>query len=658
MLKMNLLALLWGPMMAISLIGWGWLVSHFLYSKKSSEWGIKAVLGLAFSIIVGGVLNLFALISPRAILIYLGLGVIILLFFIVYKFRDVVRGFADGFGALKRDKILAFLVVCVSLLFVYQYVVAVFSNFNIGDDYQAYFVYPEKMIQTGSLGDDPFSDRRMTSALGGQSFLDTFVLAVLPFDYLHLADRGLGWLILILLICDLFKKFKISSKITALSIAAFVLFPWPLANITGQITAVALFAALLGFTYFKDKFEPTSIFRRAILIAMIAAALCAIKSTVIAACALYFIFYYALAYYEAAKGKEKTSALKAFVVSSILVLAALLPWMISMYHSSGTLLYPILGKGFYGTVYGDYAAPYSELSYANILNVLYQLANVLFVVLFLLILFIRRSIPTDGILRRRLKLIVSATILAIAISAFMTAGLGVYRYTFTFVFSAIILFTAAFIGEKENFQGHLTSLKYDYVAFVIVAIIFGAGTMSFFNDLKANLNTVYTRLFSNSASSFNDFFDDIKTSNSGSVVTAVERVGYQKMQESVPKDSMVLARLEKPFLLDFTRNTIYIIDMPGAASLPPGMPFFKGSEALAGYLLSQNIRYVAYAYSTDCLFTREVYANTLKPTTNVWQRIATKDTFDFNDNLKELGATRKKLFDDGHNFVLDLTVKN
>ncbi|MCK9581416.1 MAG: hypothetical protein M0Q92_13340 [Methanoregula sp.] len=658
MIKMNLLALLWGPMMVISLIGWGWLVSHFLYSPKSSEWGIKAALGLAFSVVIGGVLNLFSLISPRAILIYLGLGVVILLFFIIYKFRDIIGGLLNGCRTLKRDKLLACLTTGLILLFFYQYVVAAFSNFNLGDDYQAYFVYPEKMIQTGSMGDDPFSDRRMTTALGGQYFLDTFVLAVLPFDYLHLSDRGAGWLILILLIWDIFRRYKISSKATVLVIASFMLFPWPLANITGQITTVALFTVLIGFTYFKDKFEQTSVWRRAILIALIAAALCAIKSTVIAACALYFIFYYALTYYESVTRKEKLDVFKAFAISSILVLAALLPWMFSMYHSSGTLLYPIFGKGFYGTVYGDYAAPYSELSYANLLNVLYQLAGVLFVALFLYILFAWRSVQHDDALRRRLRLVILATVSGMAVCAFMTAGLGVFRYTFTFVFAAIILLTVNFIGEREKFQGRLTSLKYDSVAFIIIAVIFGAGALNFFSVIKENLNLVYTRLFNNSESSFNDFFDDIKVSGGAGASDISERTGYQKLQDSIPADSIMLTRLEKPFLLDFTRNTIYIIDMPGAASLPPGLPFFKGSEALAEYLLSKNIRYVAYSYSTDCLFTREVYLNTLKSTTNIWQRTATKDTFDFNDNLKELGATRKRLFDDGHNFVLDLQVKN
>lgn len=655
---MNLFALLWGIAIVLSLTGWGWAVSYFFRINKEAHWGMKAALGVAFSAVFGGLMNLFLLISSRTILVYLGLGLVLLLFFIILNFHETIGGVVQGWRELARDKIFACLAVGILLLFIFQYAVATFSSFNPSDDYQAYFVFPAKMIQTGHLGDDPFSERRMATSFGGQSFLDTFVLAALPFDYLHLVDRGVSWLILILLVWGLFRKYNFSPRTAALAVGSLMLFPLPLVNITGQITAIVLFIVLLELTFFKEPTESEPIWHRAALLAMVAAALCSLKFTAITACVFYFIFYYIILYKESATKKERLTTIKLFIFSSFLVFVALLPWMLSMYHSSGTLLYPVFGKGFYGTAYDSAMSPYSELSYANALNLLYQLANVLFVVLFLFILWFWRSVPSDEKLRQRLKFFLWATVLGVTVCAFMLAGLGVYRYVFPFIVAAIILLLANFVGKSSSFQGRLTSWKYEQIALLVVAIIFGAGMLDFFNGIKGNLKIVYGRLLGNQTSSFNDFFDDIQSSGGSSTFTAREKSGYQKMQEATPAGEILLARLEKPFLLDFTRNPVYIIDLPGGASLPPGLPYFKGSEALAEYLLSKNIRYVAYSYSTECLFPRsELLLNTLKSTTNVWQRTEIKDTLNLHDSLKELGETRKRIYDDGVNFVLDLSSK-
>ncbi|MEG4290639.1 hypothetical protein Q5692_18795 [Microcoleus sp. C2C3] len=68
------------------------------------------------------------------------------------------------------------------------------------------------------------------------------------------------------------------------------------------------------------------------------------------------------------------------------------------------------------------------------------------------------------------------------------------------------------------------------------------------------------------------------------LVTLDEREKYSKVLDSVPEGEIVLTRLDKPFLMNFKKHTIWIADWPGGASLPPGMPSFKGEQALADYL--------------------------------------------------------------------------
>ena len=61
-------------------------------------------------------------------------------------------------------------------------------------DDPAYTLFPNRMLQTGAIGIDPFSDRLTASALGGESFLQALVLAVLPVEYIHVVDPGLAYL--------------------------------------------------------------------------------------------------------------------------------------------------------------------------------------------------------------------------------------------------------------------------------------------------------------------------------------------------------------------------------------------------------------------------------------------------------------------------------
>jgi len=136
------------------------------------------------------------------------------------------------------------------------------------------------------------------------------------------------------------------------------------------------------------------------------------------------------------------------------------------------------------------------------------------------------------------------------------------------------------------------------------------------------------------------------------LVTAdvVER--HRQVQQAIPPGGTVLTRLERPFLLDFRRNPIFIEDWPGWASLPPGIPFFKGSEALSSFFTSHSIRYVAYDYATEAGFRKELHGATYDK--DSFRGISTQLLFDFHSNLRELCDTRERVYDDGSTIVVDL----
>ena len=123
------------------------------------------------------------------------------------------------------------------------------------------------------------------------------------------------------------------------------------------------------------------------------------------------------------------------------------------------------------------------------------------------------------------------------------------------------------------------------------------------------------------------------------------------MQRTIPSGEKVLVRLDKNFLLDFKRNTIYVNELYGGASLYSGIPIFKGQEALADYLVRHDISYLAYSYGDEASFSRALFGDSLALKVNVCLRKGAQIAFDFQDDALALGQRRKKLFPDERMFL-------
>ena len=115
------------------------------------------------------------------------------------------------------------------------------TSFNAGDDLQAYLVFPHKMLQTGSLGRNPFSKPRLAAALGGQVYLDTFIIASLPDEYLHLIDPGLASIAVLGLVYGYARRRGLPPLWVVPVLLLFITTPEPVVNITSLVTGILLF---------------------------------------------------------------------------------------------------------------------------------------------------------------------------------------------------------------------------------------------------------------------------------------------------------------------------------------------------------------------------------------------------------------------------------
>jgi len=628
----------WGIWIVISFIGWGTAINRLLFPQHRVDWGQRAAWGIAWSVIFGGLLNVTWTISQAAILIYICSGA---LYGIIDAWRNkasLANKLNQLIKACQSNKFLAVGTFIALLLAFWQYAGCVYSyTFSMADDYQAYFVFPQKMLQLGSLGTDPFSERRLVSSLGGQSFLQALSFSVLDERTGYLIDPGCALLVMLGLIIEYCQR-KTISKTATLAIAIGLLSFNPVRlNTSGVLIPVCLLFALFNVLE-GELLKATNIPKNAAIVGLLVAAICALKSTLIPTCILFFTFSY---FFYIIGTQTKHKAIYEFCLAAILLCLFVLPWSISLYQSSGTLLYPILGKGFHGSVYGGSVKLANSVidSKAAINLKLKLIFGILYILAVLGIRFWIIGISKKPIARETAVSNFISSVIGTAIIAFATANTDSYRYAYP---QLLVMYAVFILIIVENIEQNKLSIKFKKIASLsaVVLSVLVAIKSHRYNDLRSYKETI------------NNISLGV---NNVPLVTLEEREKYAKMLDSVPQKSRVLTRLDNTFLMNFKKHTIWIADFPGGASLPPGMPSFKGEEALADYLVSHSIRYVAYSYANEANFPRNVLEPILIPSPNKWVENQALNAFEFQDSLQKLGKTRKRIYDDGQNFVIDLS---
>lgn len=615
------------------------------FSKKA-DLGWQGSFGLCFSVIVGGVLNLAGQISKTLILVYIAAGFFLFLFSLIICRKIFLQQLLYWWTQIKTSKLLAgMLIVLVLTIFVrYTSSVGFFSSYNL-DDQHGYMVFPAKMIATGSLGEDPFSERRVVSSLGGKYFLDTIILSGASFKNLHLMDKGIGFIIFLFLLAGLIreKRIHIGFGLAILLLVSFI--PSPSGNITSFYTAAVLFLAIFRF-FLEDEDPRQSSFLKIIPFTIFVATVSVLKSNLVFPCAALFIGYFALKL----KFSSWREVGKECIFASILASLFLLPWMLAMKHSSGTFFYPFLGKGYEGSAYGTFLSHYFEFNAYGFMRLGSEIVLGLglfmpFVFLFAIWLRVKASNNKNYAVLSLLSVLIGILAMIYGIG-----GYSLYHYSFAYLLPAILFSLILLFSEKGISDGKSQTSNI-FVASMVMMFLFGAyiqKNIVFLESIKQNI-IAEKYVISGNNSGF-DFFG-------ANFALQAELAQYKALQLSIPAGESILSRLDRNFLFDFNRNQVYIIDIPGGASLPPGMPSFLGSEKLAQYFVTKGIKYVAYSYGNEANFKRASVSSMLRPHVNPLLRTETQHSLDFQDNLMSLYKTREIVYDDGKNFVLNLSHK-
>lgn len=630
-------ALLWGLLIFEALLGYGLLFGKVMFGNAEFSC-LTPAYGTSLILMMSGWLNILSLLKPPIITALIISGVISFYFFVANKFYKSISIDCNVITVLPSP--LFFLGATSVLAVLWAYICATSSQaFNFHDDYHAYLFFPEKILQLGSLGIDPYSERRLISGLAGNSVLAAIGLTQMKWYFLHSIDWGLGLLTFAYSIY-IYKSSEMLQRILLVKLGLLVgisLMAIPAVNITSNFLPMMLiFSIWILFLEFTklDFYRADLLLKYSISIGLMLATLLSLKSTLTPYVAISFLFFCSYLRFEL---KASWSILLKFcVLISITVFFALLPWMIDLFLSSGTFFYPILGKGFHAIRYGYFLSATSNFLLAgNFFSDLWAVFSLLGKSIFsitlmsMIYLIYQRYKSGDSTHICMLAIMpLLASILNCIVVGFALGGYGAYRYV------------------------HFVGLASLVTSIMIAVPLF---KKKFFFVLVLSVCTFFiVRGFQDQRISYPKNIEYISNSLvAKQPINAAELVRYDAVSRALPLTGAILLRVAYPFMLKISSDT-FVADYPGAASPPPGMPIGQGPEALRNYLLSMGIQYIVWDYQTQANFSKDAYGDRMAQLSHPWIGSEARLSFDFQENLEKLRLERPNFFDKNGIAIIDL----
>ncbi|MGA8938212.1 MAG: hypothetical protein WB439_03525, partial [Acidobacteriaceae bacterium] len=391
------------------------------------------------------------------------------------------------------------------------------------------------------------------------------------------------------------------------------------------------FCGLVYLAADADELQPHPVLQ-ALLLGAAAATIASFKSTYLPHGVLFFVCIGLIH----ARSRGLKAGLRTVLFASLGCLVVLLPWMIASHIASGTWFYPLLGKGYQYSAYGLFPPP----SGGNSLKIIAKVME--FNVPLIAVLLVEWFWCEHDEQTRVLVALTAAALGASILVGIATGGDSVRRYNYPAILAAILLLYLA-ASHKANLAPTWRSRSLEHLS---VALCICLSMYIGFNSWTHE----YQMTFKCLRASLTDFHIEPETTARA----------YAAMEHAIPTGpDGTLATLDYPFLLNFKSHHIDLADIPGAASLPPGWPSRSDGNALAAYLLSKHLRYLALTFDASTLQSvqhREQTEETDAHATQ-WIRSEARIRLASYRQYDQLIHSRRHLYDEGDLIVLDLAMR-
>ena len=610
--------LMWAVFLFIGYLGIGHLLLKSLSRDElqNLDWAAKSALGMCVSVGVLSVLMVFKVATSAALV-----GIAVLGFCVgaCYIFSEVSRNLLKEKQTSKgkktpessKDARWLFLIIpgaFTSLIFLTSIYWPL--QYDPNDDWTAYLTFAERLLQTGTII-EPFSQRRILG-LCGQSILLAQILVVAPPESAHLLDRGFGVVLLFGLLIEATRQTNPRWQwLRALVILAAVTASVPRINTASSQLGIAF---ILAFTLVISKLQDkkTWSWRVSLVPALILAGASSLRPTFAMAGGGILIFYI-LWRSVLNHPRETLGNSLPLIKTGALTFALLIPLMIVSWESSRTPMFPFL-KGYAVEKYLYFDSGEGFLTDAQI-ALKFMASPEIGVMLAGLVLAFFLSGET-----RRLAVCVAFTaLLMVFLSTAKTSGtarswvMDLYRYSFPLAAFGLYWVLAKCV------EGNPAGKWFRHPALAVVALLVFWST-----QLVPAAKEVQVQ------------WQVLGKLNQGFKFQVAQlKPFYRQLQVQAPRGEKIFAVVDAPYLLDYNRNAIHNVDLIGFATVPPGMPFGKGPEALKKYLLDLGYKYALCVDFNNAVFlySRQAMSNHQRPEYKEW---AKNVSVDFMDNMDEI----------------------
>ncbi|HVV84663.1 MAG TPA: hypothetical protein VHE35_16470 [Kofleriaceae bacterium] len=622
----------WLAFLVAVLAGWGHLAARA--ARTDADLGLRLVWGTAALLAVAGVLVAAGVCDRHALAALLAIGLAAHAWRELTVARPSILALADQARALARDPQLAVLYGALAALLVVNVLGAVVQlHGNVYDDDVAYTPFVKRLLDIGNL-DEPFSFRRI-SAFGGQTVLSALAAVRGTLGNLYLVDRGLFQLVTVLLVVGLVRRRGADRFVGALVVLVLLLLPEGSINTASYWSGAALFLGLYRTITDADD-APRAAFA---LAGLVAAATCSLRQNYLPV-AVGFVGLCLLFRLRRPLGPALRRDRAAWLAAIVGVALPLAPWLAASWRANHTFLYPFQLGTFNPSIQMTPTVwtGWQELQF--FLKVLLEPDPIRIALPLLPVLLVMRDRRPGRPLTALTLASVGGFLLLVHTFALSDAK-NLWRYAFGF--AAALTALLALEGSRPAERDAAAPVGLPAVARLWVIAC-----------LLAQLASTGKSTAHRYARIGDDLAAAARTHGRADTDLAMPAL-HRRLQASAPAGAAIAVLLDQPAYLDYARNRIYNLDVPGYASLPPGMPYFRGAEPVAAYFRGVHIRYLAFVRGdrSRYFFRRAFWVERLLFDTELW-RIMGAYVVDTLDTFAELATRYRVLFDEGGLVMVDL----
>lgn len=636
----------WSLLIMASFAGWGSAVAYVAAPGERIDLGLRVLWGAGLVCFLGGVLMVPALMGRATglVLVEVGCGLAI-----AELARTHARVRSTGRLLLRftrrEPRLMAIATFIAGVIAIHYLAGIADSHTNPYDDDIAYLEFVKKLLGTGTVL-EPFSFRRL-SALGGQTLYVALVYLRSDAWQSNTFDRSICVLLIALLIVGFRSKGRRLPVLAAFAgLAVLLTMPFTGINTASYYSGIAFFFGLYRTLVWASERDGRDAWRNAVPLALVAAATCTLRQNYLPVPVFVFAASYGFRVWSL---RTKRALFEPLWVGG-LTLVALVPWLVVAYQSNRTFLYPIMA-GTFNKALALNASDWSvfrevRLAIGTFLEGIPMRALLLFIVAFA---FIRERDPRRPLLSFAIGVGLGFLAVVHGFTQSDPGNIGRYALGSTVAFVlAVLVVATTHVGVRGSESAARPStpariFRHPQIAAGIVLVAVAAQVI----DTQGQLWKFYGHSMSN--------IETLWHRRSLDLSHPVEVGLYSRLQNSVPPGARVAVLLDEPHYLNFERNPIWNLDMPGYASLPPGIPFFQGSEKVETYFATIGVRYLAFVrpeYSRYH-YRRDYWVEILVDESELWRAFAPY-LIDFLDSLVAIASRHRAVFEERGLVVIDL----